>query len=229
MAFCAGILQGVTGFGAGIVIMMVLPSLFPLNQAAGVSGCICLALCLMMAWNYRRHTRLGKVVFPAALYLLTSGVSIYFSTMVNQEMMKKIFGVFLVVLSGYYLFFNKGQDKKLGKALSWAFIIVSGVCDGLFGIGGPLMVIYYLGQSDSKEEYLGNIQTLFSINLVYGTGLRISNHILGAEHLPCVCVGILCILGGLTAARRMVDRLDGGKIRKVTYGVIGISGVLNMF
>ncbi len=28
-ALCAGILQGVTGFGAGIVMMMVLPVFFP--------------------------------------------------------------------------------------------------------------------------------------------------------------------------------------------------------
>ena len=37
IAFLAGIVQGVTGFGSGTVQMMILPWFFPLNQAAGIA------------------------------------------------------------------------------------------------------------------------------------------------------------------------------------------------
>lgn len=39
-AFMAGIIQGVSGFGSGTVQMMILPLLFPLNEAAGIGGLV---------------------------------------------------------------------------------------------------------------------------------------------------------------------------------------------
>lgn len=228
IALCAGILQGVTGFGAGIVMMMVLPSFFPLNEAAGVSCAIAIILSLFMFRRYRNYIQVRKVVWPAILYVAVSSVSIVFSTRVNQVMMKKVFGVFLILLSIYYLFLNKGQEKELNPLVSVVFIAVSGACDGLFGIGGPLMVLFFLGQTRSKEEYLGSIQAVFLVNLIYGTGMRLFNHILTVRHLPFIGIGMLCIVMGFGIANKIVDRLDGEKIKRVTYVVIGISGLLNI-
>jgi len=228
-ALCAGILQGVTGFGAGIVMMMVLPSLLPLNQAAGVSSAITIVLNLSMALRYRKHIRIKKVIWPAVLYVAVSSVSIIFSAMVNQNAMKKVFGVFMIVLSAYYLFFSKGPEKELNLVTSIIFIAVSGACDGLFGIGGPLMVVFFLGQTCSKEEYLGSIQGVFLVNVVYGTIMRMFRHILMPWHLPYIAVGMVCISAGLMAANQVVDHLDGGKIKKITYIAIGISGIMNIF
>lgn len=228
IALCAGILQGVTGFGAGIVMMMVLPYLFPLNQAAGVSCAIAIVLSLSMFWRYRRYIQIQKVIWPAVLYVAVSSISIIFSAMVNQAMMKKVFGVFLILLSAYYLFFNKSREKERNLLVSVIFIGVSGACDGLFGIGGPLMVLFFLGQTHSKEEYLGSIQAVFLVNLVYGTMMRMVNHILTPWHLSYIGIGMVCILVGLAAANKIVDRLDGEKIKKITYVVIGISGIMNV-
>lgn len=54
-AFVAGIIQGVTGFGAGVVMMMFLPLQFSVVQSAGVSSAICMILCAAMVYRYR-HT-----------------------------------------------------------------------------------------------------------------------------------------------------------------------------
>ena len=36
-SFVGGVLQGVTGFGAGLVLMMALPMLYPVPTAAAIS------------------------------------------------------------------------------------------------------------------------------------------------------------------------------------------------
>ncbi len=181
-----------------------------------------------MFLRYRKYIQLKKVTWPALLYVAVSSASIIFSTKVNQEMMKKVFGVFLILLSVYYLFCGKGGGKELNPLISVIFIAVSGACDGLFGIGGPLMVIFFLGQPHSKEEYLGTIQAVFLTNLVYGTAMRVFNRILTVGHLPYIGIGMICIIIGLKVANRIVERLDGEKIKKTTYVAIGISGILNM-
>lgn len=90
------------------------------------------------------------------------------------------------------------------------------------------MVLYYLGQTKSKEEYLGTIQALFTITVAYGTVMRVYNHILTPMHLPYIGIGMICIMAGLAIANKIVDRLDGEKIKKITYAVIGLCGILNI-
>lgn len=226
----AGIVQGVTGFGSGIVQMMLLPSiLHSIPQAAGVSTAISSVLTFQMAYTYRKHINIKKIVVPAVLYICVSTSAMYFSTMVNQVFMKKILGAFLVLLSIYYIFINKSNErKKLSLFTSIICIMISGACDGLFGIGGPLMVLYFLSFTHNTHEYLGTIQAFFCINCVYNTIFRIYRGILLPVHITYIGVGMLCILVGGMIANKVVNRLDGLMIRKLVYVMIGIAGLINI-
>lgn len=60
-AVFAGIVQGITGFGAGIVMMMILPMVLgSIPQSAGVSTAICVILSLQMIFLYRKHVDVKK-------------------------------------------------------------------------------------------------------------------------------------------------------------------------
>jgi hypothetical protein len=228
-AILAGIIQGVTGFGSGIVLMMVLPMMFALPQSAGISSAICICLCAQMVYMYRKYVNFKKIILPSILYLIVCSIAIRFSTIVDQVLMKKVFGIFLIVLAIYYLFINKNNDrKKIGIALSIFCIVVSALCDGLFGIGGPLMVMYFLSTTHNTHEYLVTIQTFLCINCVYNTIFRICNGILLPEHLLYIGIGIIGIIIGGFIANKLVDKLDGVLIRKLIYIMIGISGIINI-
>ena len=224
----AGILQGITGFGAGIVSMLVLPAFYPVVQAAGISGAICLSLTVSMTIKHRRHINFRKALLPTVLYTLMSAISIHFVSRIDQAVMKRILGAFLILLALYYLFAGHSADKKLSLPVKILFIAVSGACDGLFSIGGPLMVIYYLSETESKEEYLGTIQFLFSICLLYNLIARIHNGILLPTHIPIILLGMACVISGMFIANRLVDRIDGEKLKKIIYVVIGLTGLINL-
>ena len=53
-ALAGGIIQGVTGFGAGVVMMMFLPLQYSVVQSAGISSAICMILCAAMVYRYRK-------------------------------------------------------------------------------------------------------------------------------------------------------------------------------
>lgn len=229
-ACIAGIVQGITGFGAGIVMMMILPMILGnIPQSAGVSTAICVILSAQMVYLYRKHVDIKKVILPSILYILICSISMYFSTMIDQNLMKKVFGTFLLLLAIYYLFINKNNErKKLSLALSLFCIIVSAACDGLFGVGGPLMVLYFLSTTHNTHQYLGTIQAFFTINCFYNTCFRIYRGIILPEHLIYIAVGMVCIVIGGYIANKIVDKLDGVLVRKLTYIMIGISGLINI-
>ncbi len=228
-AVLAGIVQGITGFGSGIVIMMILPMFFSLPESAGISTAICMFLNMSMVYTYRKHVSFKKILVPSLCFLVICSATIYFSTMVNQVLMKKVLGVFFILLSIYYLFINKSNErKKLSLPISILFIVISAICDGLFGIGGPLMVIYFLSQTHNTHEYLGTIQAFFLINCIYNTCFRVINGILLPEHLMLIGIGACSIMIGGFIARKVVDKLDGMMLRKLTYIMIGIAGLINL-
>jgi len=107
-------------------------------------------------------------------------------------------------------------------------IIISGACDGLFGIGGPLMVLYFMSMTHSTHAYLGTIQLFFWINSLYNTAFRFYRGVLLPEHLIFIACGMIGILIGGAAAGKIVDRLNIETMRKLIYVMIGISGVINL-
>lgn len=225
---CAGIFQGITGFGSGIISMLALPAMFPVTQAAAISGAICLSLAVSMVIRYRKHINFRKAILPTLLYTFMSAIAIHFSTGIDPAAMKRALGVFLILLSLYYVFVKRDGSKKLSLPVSILFIVFSGACDGLFSIGGPLMVIYYLGQTDSKEEYLGTTQFLFMTCLIYNLFARIRSGILLPEHLNIIILGVVFIVTGLFIANRFVGRIDSERLKKISYVGIGLAGVVNL-
>ena len=223
----AGLIQGITGFGSAIVMMMVLPIYYAVIQAAGISNAINVFLNGMMAYRYRKYVNLKKAIQPSVLFLIASTISTYFSKYVNQDLIKKEFGVFLIILSLYFIFFSK-KKKTLGVVGSLSCIIVSGICNGLFGIGGPLMVVYFLNQIHDTEEYLGTIQSFFFVNNIFITGFRFMNGILTFNLIPIILFGMIGVGLGLIIANKIVDKVDDKMIRKITYIMLGISGIINL-
>ena len=227
-AVFAGFIQGVTGFGTGLVMMLILPLYYPLPQSAGSSVAIAVALCISMSIRYRKDLSIKKAVIPSIWYMIVCSITINLSKDVSPIILKRSLGVFLLVLSVYYLCFNKkpASDRGLPLPASIVCITVSGICDGMFGIGGPLMVLYFLSNTKTTREYLGTLQLFFVINGIYGSVFRISQGILGWNNLPCIIAGWTGILIGVVIANRLVDRINADLLRKLVYIMIGISGIV---
>lgn len=227
-ALLGGLVQGVTGFGAGVIMMLALPVLLAVPQAAAVSGAVCVALTASMTWRYRARVRPAAIVAPAALYVAASAVAITLTRGVDQGAMKVALGLFLMALAAYSLLAPGGEGRRVGGVAALACVLVSGVCDGAFGIGGPLMVVYYLSRTDDVEEYLGTIQGFFCVTLVCATVFRFATGVVGVAQLPLVALGVLGVLVGAALGARVVERLDAEVLKKATYVVIGLAGVVNV-
>ena len=223
----AGLLQGMTGFGAGIILMLYLPTLYTVTGSAAITGAISVVLSGFMVFQYRHFVEFKKVMKPTFLYMIICTLTIIISSMISTVYLKKGLGVFLILLACYYLFFSKNK-QEMKKAVACFCIILSAICDGFFGIGGPLMVVYFMSKTKSQEEYLGCLQMFFLINCLYNTFLRMYRGILVIDYLPMILLGAIGIVLGSLIAKRLLKYIDENKIRKFIYIVIGISGFINI-
>lgn len=226
-ATMAGFVQGVTGFGSGIVMMIFLPYLLPINQSAGVSTLTMLVANAMVVWRYRKYLKWQKLALPFGIYIITAICSLFLSESLASNHLKLLLGTLLVVLSLYYSLMNIRSItiKNIPIYVMIIFALISGFFNGLFGIGGPLMALYFLTISDSKENYLASIQTFFLVDTFIMTTLRFSSGILDLSSIKFVLVGIIGAIIGTMLANRLVRHLNIKIMTLFIYVFIGVSGL----
>lgn len=225
----AGVIQSVTGFGSGIFLMLFLPIFMEVLRASALSSAVTLVLNLTLALHYRKHILYKLVLMPSLFYILVSSLALYAAPYVPQQTMLHILGGFLLALSIYFLFFPDRIQIKASLLTASICASLSGLFGGLFGIGGPPMVIYFLAATRKKEEYLGTIQFFFLVTAIYNFIFRIIRGIYTPDLLPLSLLGILAIVAGKEIGQRIIDRIHTKRMKKIIYIFLSISGVLNLF
>ena len=228
-ALVAGFLQGTTGFGAVMIMMMVLPFFYSMGESVGISTSTTIAGNLLMSIQYRKSIHLRKILLPALINIVINIIAVLWSKSIEQTLMKKAFGVFLIILSLYYLFWNKGNRWELSPSISFLMILISAVCNSLFGIGGPLMAIYFMNTTESRDEYLGTIQCYFFITGIGSLILRLSMGILDTSHIFPIIIGMIGVLVAGQFSKKIISRLDIKLTQTLTYALVGITGIYNLF
>lgn len=222
----AGFVQGVSGFGAGIVFMSIVPYFLSVTASAAISNFVCLMLEIMMVIRYRKYINKKIILMPAVFFIVGGTIGIILASNMDTRLMKLILGGFLILLSIYMLIFRSKMKLKDNLLTMFVCGFVSGLCDGMFSIGGPLMVLYFLATTKSKEEYLGTIQTFFLICAIYNLALRTYRGLFTVDLLGYALVGTAAIFAGLAVGNRVVDKIDDQMMQKIVCVMIGISGAV---
>ncbi|MBR4879523.1 MAG: sulfite exporter TauE/SafE family protein [Clostridia bacterium] len=224
-----GLIQGVSGFGFGVFVMTIFPTLLPYLFGVGLSSIIAIVGMLGIIIRYRKHISWKYLPVPIVFYMMASTMAINLSTTLEADWLKGYLGLFLVVLAFYFAFL--GGKIKIKPNVGTAFIVstMSGILSGLFSIGGPPMVIYFLAITKSKEEYLGTLQTFFFISGLYNAILRIIKGIITVEVIPFWICGFIGMQLGIIVGSKLIKKIDGEKLKKIVYAVIGLSGAWMFF
>lgn len=227
LALGASFVQRTTGFGFGIFIMTMLPFLMPsYGEATALSGLLALTTSLIAAWKYRRLITWKRLIPILSVFLVVSSASICLLTRIHDDMLRRILGVILIIVSIYFAFFSK--RIRFGTTLPYQIGAgtVSGLMGGFFGMHGPPAVLYFISSEPDKEHYMGMIQTYFVITNAMMTLVRASNGFVtaavGKSYLFCLAaVGIGAFAGGWA-----FRHIPGKIFPYVVYSYIGISGMI---
>jgi uncharacterized membrane protein YfcA len=223
-AVAAAMVQGLTGFGSGIVLMVFLPHILPISQSAGVSTLTMFIGNVIMVWRYRHALNFKRIVPPFIIYAAVAAWSVHLGTVLPVNILKAMLGGLLIVLAVYFTLSRNMHVTHFPIIVSVVFMIISGFFNGLFGIGGPLMALYFLTIAQTKEEYLASIQTFFFMDAIYVTTLRFATNVLSLSDVKFVIVGMIGAMLGTIIANRIVDHLNIERVKQCVYVFIGIAG-----
>lgn len=206
--------------------MLFLPYFMPILQASGLSVLVCIILNVLLVVKYRKSINIKLVLAPAGISFLVSTICIYYSTRIDLSSMKMIFSLFLIALAIYFIFFSEKIQLKSNPQTVIICASLAGAANGLFGIGGPPMALYFLTVTKEKEEYIGTTQTYFLLTSVYTTVVRIMGGILDEQLLLLAVPGILAILLGEWIGIRVVNKISHKKMKQVIYVALAAAGAI---
>ena len=222
-----GFVQSTSGFGFGIFVMVFFPLYLPVLQASGLCSLILIFLLSTLVWRYRKYIQWKHAVFPAAVYLVVSTVTIRLASSVNLSGINFWLGIFLLLIAIYMAFMSQKIKVKANRGVATVCASLSGMVDGLFSIGGPPMTVYFLALlGNDKLKYLGTIQFFFLITNFANSFNRFTSGILESSTLCLVLPGIVGQFIGIRLGNRVVERIDSRHFQIFVYVFLAVSGVL---
>ena len=142
--------------------------------------------------------------------------------------MTLLLGVALLVLSVYFFFFSHRIKIKPKWYLGLAAGIMSGIMGGMFSIGGPPVVIYFIQSEEDSEHYVGTISAYFVLSGVITALAKAASGFITEAVWIALVAGIFGMIVGTFLGKRTGDRIKPEAIRKAVYGFMALSGIANI-
>lgn len=223
----AQIVYVVFGFGSGLIAVGSLALLYPdIRDVVVVLLLVVLPAEVGVAagsWRRIRWREAGGLlvgVVPGVIagsYVLSIG---------SPTLVLTVLGAFLVTVSFVFLLMRDGWKVRWPRWITPPTGLLSGLLTGLFGTGGPPLIVYYHLAGLDKSSFRGNLMAVF----VAMTLLRVVNYGLqGLMTAPRLWSGLVLLpvsLLGVWIGQQIHITIGERLFRRLTSGLLGAIGVM---
>ncbi len=162
---CAGFVQGLTGFGFGLVSMSIMPLFMNVKEAAAISTVFSL---LATVTTFIRHAhdynwRLGFVFLLCACVGVPVGV--YFLDRTNESLLVHILGALMVVIAAHELL-SKRKIERVPTTVTVPLGLFSGALSGAFNLGGTPTAAYAYAHQWTRGQIIAFLQVMITVSCV---------------------------------------------------------------
>ncbi|MEW9052729.1 MAG: sulfite exporter TauE/SafE family protein [Neobacillus sp.] len=226
--FIGSSIQGASGFGFGLFSMGLLPILLSLKDSTLLVLALTVLISLQVAIKFRKYIQIKALLFIVGAALTGRVVSFFFlNSFGDLDSMKKLLGFILIGMI-IYLHVSDGRPTTLSvKKPLFAIIVgfIGGIIGGVFAVGGPFFVFYFLMRYTDKISYNANLQAAFVIMNVFTILLHGLNGDLNHHLLPYLLLGGIAVFMGVNLGLRWFERLPRERIKKLASVIVFISGL----
>lgn len=223
--FTAGLVQGLSGFGAALVGMPLLTLMLDVKTAVPLMALCGMVLLSIMSLQLKQSMD-GKKIIPLLLGSVPGlPFGLYLLKNYDETLMKLILATVLVAYSTYSLLAGELR-MKMGDRGGYFFGFLSGVLGGALSTNGPPVIVYATLRGYTGDKFKATLTLFFLVNGVFIVG---AHALSGLTTLATLISFALCApfiaLGTLTGAA-LYERLDQNSFRKIVYILVFFMGIL---
>jgi uncharacterized membrane protein YfcA len=221
----AAFVQGLAGFGIGLVSLAFLPFLMSPQHAVVLITLFATVFIVVIFVPLRRDFRRAGMVELVAGSVLATPAGIWLLAALPADLLKRLIGLVLLVIVALE-WLGLYPERLEGRAWGLGAGLAAGLLGGAIGTPGPPVILYAAAQGWSARTVKANIQAFLMINQAvillgyWWAGLldREIWHLTWLYALPAAA--------GLAGGMLLFAHLDRQRFRRVVFGVLFLSGLV---
>jgi uncharacterized membrane protein YfcA len=220
----ASFVQGLAGFGIGLVALAFLPFLITPTDAVVLMTLYATLFCGVIFVPLRRDFHLGGVDMLLVGSFLGTPLGVWVLATVSASLLARLIGSVLVLIVALE-WSGLSPHRLSGRGWGLAAGILSGIVGGAVGTPGPPAIVYMAAQGWGVRTIKANLQAFLVVNqLVILAGYWWAGLLTGTVW-RLAAVFALPALAGLLAGMRLFDRVDPVRFRRLVFVILLASGV----
>lgn len=216
--------QGLAGFGIGLVSLAFLPFLMTSTEAVVLMTVYATIFCGVILVPLRRDFHLGGVDMLLVGSVLGTPLGVWVLATVSATLLARLIGAVLVLI---VILEWSGLGPRRLPGRGWGLLagVLSGVVGAAVGTPGPPAILYMAAQGWSARTIKANLQVFLVVNqLVILVGYWWAG-LLTREVWWLAAVFAPPAVVGLFAGMRLFDRVDHERFRRLVFAILLASGV----
>jgi hypothetical protein len=226
IVLAASAVQGSTGFGFGLITMALLPLVVPLEIASVVVTCDVVMISLGMTWKLRREVSLRLAMAPLLASIVFTPFGVYILTVADEVILRVALGALIVLLS-LFLLLNGSERFKIASTPRNGMIAgaTSGVMNGMFNIGGPPLVVYFMRTARDKLSYKAALDFVFLTGALIRLFAVVLYGSVRPDTLPFVMISLIAGGLGTLVGFNFFARIDRAMLSRAIYALLITAGI----
>ncbi|MCB9787016.1 MAG: sulfite exporter TauE/SafE family protein [Deltaproteobacteria bacterium] len=215
--FAAGLAQGLAGFGSGLVAVSLLPLVWPVSFAVGVSAVYSLFIAGILAWQLRAHLRAREILVPVVAAICAVPLGAAGLRAVDPALALGCLGAVITAYAAWSLLRTERETSAMPRLWGVAAGLTSGMLTGAFNTGGPPIVAWVGAQTWSKDEMKGTLQIFFIPSSLVAIATYVRSGVVDAETLGWNLRLAPALLGGLWIGAMLYGRVPQKAFRTLLH------------
>lgn len=227
IVFLASFVQGVSGFGFNLIALPLMGLFMPLSYAVPFLTLVSTYSNVFQLFQIRVKPNL-KILLPLLISgLLFVPLGMLLLLFLKDSVLKIMVGVSIIFLA---ILLAKGVRIRKGGMTMQCLVggALSGILKGAASIGGPPVVILFSNLDLEKEHHKANLISYFCLVGLLSLPAYFKANLFTYPMFLDSLKGLLVTLLGLFLGHRVFLKMGETKFKKITYGIIILSGLITV-
>lgn len=215
------------GFGSGLIAVGSLALVYPeLKDVVVLLLLVNLPAELFVSWQSRRQVRWRPIMGLGVGIALGIPLGAWLLSTTDARLILRILGWFLIGVGLLFIKLPSGGRITPPTAAAPPTGLISGLLTGLFGTGGPPLIIWYHLAAADKSAFRANLMTIFLLM----TAVRVPSYFAsGLVTVPRLWSSLLvmpAVLGGAWLGHRLHIQIAERTFRRLVSVLLAALGAM---
>ena len=210
------------GFGIGMVATPILLLVLDPQTAVVVLNTVSVPITGLLVWQTRKSLRVKEALPIVLLGLVGALVGAYVLSTSGERVLRLSIVVLIILLAGATALGPSALQGRIPypKVVGSAIGFFVGLMLGSLAIGGPLLVLFILGQGWNRLRIRAFLSLYLFVIMTSATVGYIPTGLFTPDRILLALMGIAPVLLGFWLGSRIAGRMNEVIFRRVAIGVI---------